>query len=83
MKIRSFIAACLLMLPLGALADEPISTTQINSVSTGVPFLTIAPDSRASGMGDVGVATSPDINSMYWNPAKYGFIGSDAGVALS
>lgn len=83
MKIKSFIAACLLMLPLGAFADEPISTNQINSVSTGVPFLTIAPDSRASGMGDVGVATSPDINSMYWNPAKYGFIGSDAGVALS
>lgn len=83
MKIKSLLASFLLLLPLLSHAEGSVSTSEINSVATGVPFLTIAPDSRASGMGDVGVATSPDINSMYWNPAKYGFIESNAGVALS
>lgn len=55
----------------------------VNPVETAVPFLTIAPDSRAGGMGDVGAATSPDINSMHWNPAKYAFIDNDGGVAIS
>ena len=54
-----------------------------NVVTTGVPFLTIAPDSRAGAMGDAGVATSPDINSQHWNPAKYSFIKSNSGIALS
>jgi hypothetical protein len=45
--------------------------------------MTITPDSRAGAMGDVGVATSPDINSQNWNPAKYPFIKSQGGVALS
>jgi len=59
------------------------STTGANVVSTAVPFLTIAPDSRAGAMGDAGVATSPDMNSQYWNPAKYAFIESELGAALS
>jgi hypothetical protein len=59
------------------------SLTGANVISTGVPFLTIAPDSRSSGMGDAGVATSPDVNSQHWNPAKYAFIESDMGFALS
>lgn len=59
------------------------STSGANVVSTAVPFLTIAPDSRAGAMGDAGVATSPDMNSQHWNPAKYAFIESDMGVALS
>ncbi|MBI9054558.1 MAG: type IX secretion system outer membrane channel protein PorV [Bacteroidales bacterium] len=46
-------------------------------------FLTIATDSRAGAMGDVGAATSPDYNSMHWNPAKYAFIESDMGIAVS
>lgn len=54
-----------------------------NPVESAVPFLTIAPDSRAGGMGDVGAATSPDINSMHWNPAKYAFIENDGGVSIS
>lgn len=57
--------------------------TGANVVTTAVPFLTIAPDSRAAGMGDAGVGTSPDVNAQHWNPAKYAFIGSDMGVALS
>ncbi len=64
-------------------AKDKTSTTGANTISTGVPFLTIAPDSRAGAMGDAGVATSPDVNSQHWNPAKYAFIESDMGVALS
>ena len=62
---------------------QTVSSDQINSVRTAVPFLTIAPDSRSAGMGDVGVATSPDVNSLHWNPAKYVFAESDRDVALS
>ncbi|HEY4789637.1 MAG TPA: type IX secretion system outer membrane channel protein PorV [Bacteroidales bacterium] len=56
---------------------------QMNVVQSAVPFLTIAPDSRAGGMGDVGAATTPDINSMHWNPSKYAFVENEAGVAVS
>jgi len=56
---------------------------QVNTVQSAVPFLTIAPDSRAGAMGDAGVATSPDVNSMHWNPAKYAFIENKGGVSVS
>ncbi len=46
----------------------------LNAITTGIPFLLIAPDSRAGAMGDVGAATSADVNSIHWNPAKYAFI---------
>jgi len=52
-------------------------------ITTAVPFLNFAPDSRHSGMGDVGVATSPDANSAHWNAAKLAFIDSDMGFSLS
>lgn len=55
----------------------------LNPILTTVPFLTIAPDSRAGGMGDVGVATSPDLNSQHWNASKYVFMEQKAGVSLS
>jgi len=64
-------------------AVSQTSTTGANTITTGVPFLTIAPDSRAGAMGDVGVATSPDNSSQHWNPSKYSFVESDMGVALS
>ena len=54
-----------------------------NPVNTSVTSQTIAPDARAAGMGDVGVATDPDVVSQYWNPAKYPFAISRAGVALN
>jgi hypothetical protein len=60
-----------------------ITAKDINSVNTAVPFLTIAPDSRSAGMGDVGVATSPDVYSLHWNPAKYVFLDGPGSVALS
>jgi hypothetical protein len=56
---------------------------QPNAISTVVPWLTIAPDSRAGAMGDAGVATSPDVYSMHWNPAKFAFIDGKGGVAIS
>ena len=54
-----------------------------NPIVTAVPSLSIAPDARAGGMGDVGVATTPDVNSQFWNPAKYVFMESDAGISVS
>jgi hypothetical protein len=56
---------------------------ELNAIQTVVPFLTIAPDSRAGAMGDVGVATSPDTYSQHWNPAKFAFIEGKAGVGIS
>jgi hypothetical protein len=58
-------------------------TGEINVIQSAVPFLTIAPDSRAGAMGDVGAATAPDINSQHWNPAKYVFMEGQGGAALS
>lgn len=58
---------------------QRFSLGQINTITTAVPFLQIAPDSRAGGMGDYGVATSPDANSIHWNPAKLAFIEKMAG----
>lgn len=55
----------------------------INTITTAVPFLMIAPDSRAGAMGDAGVATTPDANSIHWNPAKLAFIEKDMGLAIS
>lgn len=54
-----------------------------NPVNYAVISQTIAPDARGGGLGDVGAATDPDVNSQYWNPAKYPFAISRAGVALN
>lgn len=54
-----------------------------NPITIAVPFLSFAPDSRASGMGDIGVATSPDANSVNWNNAKLAFIDKDFGFGIS
>ena len=56
---------------------------RLNTITTAVPFLIIGPDSRSGGMGDVGVASSPDANSMHWNPAKYAFVKDDMGIAMN
>ena len=56
---------------------------EVNTITTAVPFLMIAPDARAGAMGDAGVSSSPDINSMHWNPAKYAFMEQDFGLALN
>ena len=57
--------------------------SMFNPVHTSVTSQTIAPDARGGAMGDIGAATDPDVNSQYWNPAKYPFAISRAGVALN
>ncbi|MBN2164878.1 MAG: type IX secretion system outer membrane channel protein PorV [Marinilabiliaceae bacterium] len=56
---------------------------QQNIIPTAIPFLGISPDSRAAGMGDAGAATTPDLNSQAYNPAKYAFLDADLAVAAS
>lgn len=56
---------------------------QFNPVRTAVTSLSVAPDARAGGMGDVGAATDPDVHSQYWNPAKIPFTISRAGIAIN
>ncbi|MDA0777506.1 MAG: type IX secretion system outer membrane channel protein PorV, partial [Bacteroidetes bacterium] len=56
---------------------------QRNVITTAAPFLLISPDSRGAAMGDLGVATSADANSIHWNPSKLAFIEDDAGLAIS
>ncbi|MAX78877.1 MAG: hypothetical protein CL843_01715 [Crocinitomicaceae bacterium] len=55
----------------------------VNTITTAVPFLLIAPDSRAGAMGDAGVATSPDANSIHWNPAKLAFVEDEFSVSYT
>ncbi|MCR5241436.1 MAG: type IX secretion system outer membrane channel protein PorV [Prevotella sp.] len=64
-----------------AAAQDKIN--EFNAVEHAVISQTIAPDARAAGLGDVGVATDPDVNSQYWNPAKYPFCISRAGISLN
>jgi hypothetical protein len=56
---------------------------QVNTITTAVPFLIIAPDARAGAMGDAGVSSTPDAASMHWNPAKYAFCEKNMGIAAS
>lgn len=56
---------------------------ELNAITTSVPFLMIAPDSRSGAMGDVGVATSPDGYSQHWNSSKLAFIDKGAGMTIS
>ncbi len=56
---------------------------ELNTITTAVPFLSIAPDARAGALGDAGVSSTPDANSMHWNPAKYAFIDNQMGFSVS
>ena len=69
--------------PLTSSAQDDDKTIMFNPVEHAVVSQTIAPDARSAGMGDVGAATEPDVNSQYWNPAKYPFCISRAGIALN
>ncbi len=83
MKRKTFklTAALLLMAGLNSLTAQ--DTQPINVVTTAVPFLRISPDARAGGMGDLGVATSPDANSAFWNLAKTPFAQKNFSVGLT
>ncbi len=71
------------LLSFSPVAAQDYKTTTFNPVEHAVISQTIAPDARAAGMGDVGCATDPDVNSQYWNLAKYPFCISRAGIALN
>jgi hypothetical protein len=58
-------------------------TTDSRVITTAVPFMLVSSDARGSGMGDMGVATTPDAFSQFWNPSKYVSIDSKMGVAFS
>ena len=81
-NIRTFLAAIISMTAIAATADNK-KTDIFNPVKTSVTSQSIAPDARAAGLGDVGAATDPDVASQYWNPAKYPFAISRAGVSLN
>ena len=81
MKIHFLLMmACVLITPT-IFAQAPESEPN-NPITTAVPFLMIAPDARSGGMGDFGVSSSPDVYSMYWNPAKYAFCDKDFGAGI-
>lgn len=56
---------------------------ELNTITTAVPFLTISPDARGGALGDAGVSTSPDANSIHWNPSKLAFMEGNGGVSIT
>ena len=88
MKLRNLHITVLLLLALGALtshltAQEVSQDRRFNPVLTSVPSLNINPSARAAGLADMGVSTTPDVQSQYFNPAKYAFLSSKAGISMS
>lgn len=80
-KVKIILIAMLMATAANGWAQD--GKSQFNPIDHAVISQTIAPDARAAGMGDVGAATDPDVNSQYWNPAKYPFCISRAGIALN
>lgn len=94
--IRFLIFLIPVVAPLRAAAQVSISTQEIdgrvssdalnnrrNLIQVAVPLLSVAPDSRAAGMGDVGAASEPDVNSQHWNLSKYALMDKKWGISLS
>ncbi len=80
---KSILAIALMATTLTAWSQDDIKNTEFNPVTTGVTSLSITPDARGASMGDLGAATEADVNSQFWNPSKYAFAYSQAGVSLS
>ena len=80
---RIMVAVALLLCSAAAHADDDIKNDEFNPITTGVTSLSITPDARGASMGDLGVATDPDVNSQFWNPSKYAFAYSKAGASIS
>src|SRR5688572_26246315 len=72
-----------MLLCLSSLQTFAQQAQKINVVTTDVPMLRISPDARAGGMGDLGIATSPDANSSFWNQAKIPFAKERSAIALT
>jgi len=82
-KMKSLKIAIIALCATIALPSMATDKNDFNPIQTGVNSLNIAPDARGASMGDLGAATDPDANSQYWNPSKYAFAWSTAGVSLS
>ncbi|MDF1571852.1 MAG: type IX secretion system outer membrane channel protein PorV [Bacteroidales bacterium] len=87
-KALQITGVVLVLFFMGSKAFGQISVRELkggdeNTINTAVPFITIAPDSRAGALGDAGVATQPDINSQHWNVAKYAFMEETGGLSIS
>ena len=82
-KFYIIMCAIVALLATTTASAQDEKNAMFNPVEHAVISQTIAPDARGAGMGDVGVATDPDVNSQYWNPAKYPFCISRAGIALN
>lgn len=82
-NIRKVALLALLLCFMAVVGRAQDKKDMFNPVNASVTSQTIAPDARAAGMGDVGAATEADVNSQYWNPAKYPFAISRAGVSLN
>ena len=84
MKRKTLIIATILGVSSGAaMASDYETANQFNPLQTGVNSLDIVPDARGASMGDLGVASDPDVNSQFWNSSKYAFAYSSAGVSLN
>ncbi|MDR1737361.1 MAG: type IX secretion system outer membrane channel protein PorV [Candidatus Symbiothrix sp.] len=75
-------AIILALLFTGVAGTQAQDDNLFNPIQTGIPSLTIAPDARGGALGDIGAATEADAYSQFWNPAKYAFINSKAGVSF-
>jgi Type IX secretion system protein PorV len=81
---KAMIKLTALLLLLGSATSIVIAQANtINVVTSAVPFLRISPDARSGGMGDIGIATSPDANSAFWNLAKTPFNTNKGGVSVT
>ena len=80
---KSILAITMMAAALSAAAQDDIKDAEFNPLTTGVTSLSITPDARGASMGDLGAATEADANSQFWNPSKYAFADSRAGVSLS
>ncbi len=83
MKAKNTILLSVILAATAATGWAQDTKNLFNPIDHAVISQTISPDARAAGMGDVGVATDPDVNSQYWNPAKYPFCISRSGIALN
>ena len=72
-----------ILLSIMTLVGLTMSVMATNPVITAMPSLTIAPDAHAAGMGDLGAATNPDLNSQHWNASKYAFMESKGGITAN
>ena len=82
-KTLQLAAVVFLIAGINTVQSQTTQPEPINVVTTAVPFLRISPDARSGGMGDLGLATSPDANAVFWNLAKIPFATNKSGAGLT